>query len=76
MLSLLRAWVRSLVGELRSHKLQGGAKVIIITILLLLLIQLDSQTEERKAMELGPSSPETRSGDPDLGSDSPWRLRW
>ena len=55
MLSLLRAWVRSLVGELRSHKLQGGAKVIIITILL--LIKLDSQTEERKTMKLGPSSP-------------------
>ena len=55
MLSLLRAWVQSLVGELRSHKLQGRAKIIIIIMLLLLLIKLDSQTEGRKTVKLGTS---------------------
>ena len=32
MFSLLRAWVQSLVGELRSHKPHGAAKKKILTV--------------------------------------------
>lgn len=32
MLSLPRAWVQSLFRELRSHKLHGAAKVVVIVV--------------------------------------------
>ena len=42
MLLLQKAWVQSLVRELRSHKLRRAAKIIVIIIIMIIIIPATS----------------------------------